>query len=68
MTNVTIKQLSNQAIKQGCKTEAVSSVLLAWSQPGIAITVAGIGRRLSSATVWRHHHVISGLGQSWTSW
>ena len=68
MTKVTIKQLDNQAIMQGCRTEAVSSVLLAWSQPGVAITAAGIGRRLSSATVWRHHRVISGLGQSWTSW
>ena len=35
MTKVTIKQLGNQAITQGCKTEAVSSVLLAWSQSGI---------------------------------
>ena len=37
MAKVTIKHLSNIPIMQGCTTEAVSSVLLAWSQPGILL-------------------------------
>ena len=31
------KQMTKVAIRQGCKIEAVSSVLLAWSQPGILL-------------------------------
>ena len=31
------KQTTKVTIKQGCKIEAVSSVLLAWSQPGILL-------------------------------
>ena len=31
------KQMTKGAIKQGCKIEAVSSVLLAWSQHGILL-------------------------------
>ena len=43
MTKVTIKQLGNQAIMQGCKTEAVSSVL---TYP----TLAGRHRRMHAKT------------------
>ena len=31
------KHMTKVTIKQGCKIEAVSSVLLAWSQPGILL-------------------------------